>query len=145
MKNKSLIKNSVLVLMLFGLFTLPYLASGFIEYDKPQSSVLGAQKTFTVVNKEDSTNSTDIDNLRERRIDIDLNLTKDRTQTFYDVLNGIQIKDDAMITVVLPVEYEDKGFRVAKQHENSRVNLIVTTPSKFDDTVLPVTLLVIER
>ncbi len=146
---KSVAKNSVLVLMLFGLFTLPYWASAFIEYDKPQSDVLGVQTKKTVVvapnqKQEERVTTEKSKPMVEKRVDLELNLTKDKLQRFYDVLPGVELGDSSEVVVVVPIEFEDRGIDVVKTYRNGKVDLIVKVPDDFKGGTLPVTLLIIE-
>ena len=155
MKHKLILKNSILVLVLFGMFAMPFVASGFIEYDKPQSDVLGVQsefKTVLIKNDDNNVNNNDSDVVVGDkpkvvdRIDVELTLAKGNSiQKFYDVLAGYNRPVGTEVVVVVPTEYEIQGFGVVKTDStNEKVDLIVKVPSETSVEVLPVTLLIVE-
>lgn len=98
---RTLLKNSLLVSVLAGIFILPMFGFGFIEYslqkNEDSAAVLGVQNisnSFYVVGQ----------------VDLSLSLSNLTVQKFYNVISEEFLSDDFGTYVVYPKELANDGF-----------------------------------
>lgn len=141
---KSVLKNSVLVFLLAFLLMAPYMSFGlFGVQEQNQQSVLGVDTSVrpsSSLNKSvQSKNLTVID-----QVDLNLNLSDQSVQKFYDVIPESLIDPRYEYIVVYSKEIKNQGVEIIQIVNDLSVDLGVYTKASMIKTI-PVSILVVER
>lgn len=136
---KNVLINSGLVVALLGIFAVPMFGFSFIKYEKPNTPmVLG--DTDVKLNK----NTSDGINVVEQ-IDVNLHLSKDTSQIFYNIVPKEYLYSNYKFLVVLPNKVKLTGVEAVIVKDSNGVNLKLYVAPDFDiSKELPVSILVVE-
>lgn len=140
---KTILKNTMLVAVLAGLFAMPLGGFGFIGLNEktPESSaqVLGVQ-SFTPAR------SYSDDYALVSQIELELNLSDSSTQTFYNVIPEEFLTNQYKQILVIPNEYKEDGVIALIENNSLSADIVLNLNNPdLEGKSIPVTILILSK
>lgn len=138
---KNVLKNSMLVAVLAGLFALPLGGFGFIELQDvtPQAQVLGIQSFPAATNYAGDYNLV-------AQVEVELNLGDTSTQSFYNVIPEEFLSEDYKHLLIIPNEIKETGLTASVEDNQLTADIIIQlNDSGMEGETIPATILILSR
>lgn len=136
---KSVLSNSVLILLLTFLFGLPVAGFGFIDYEpKDKGAILGDTFPVTAEGK----NQVEVVD----QLNLSLKLSNEETQVFYNVIPEGYIDEGYELIAVRSKMMQENGIEVELVENELTTDLVVYLPVETRESLgqLELTILVLE-
>ena len=135
---RSILKNSLLVLVLTGLFAVPMTGFGFTKYTPPQDPrVLGISDYFERFRPAKKLQL-------QEQLELNLNLSQDPYQKFYNVVPEKYLEEGYQVFIIFPNQYVMQGVSMELVENELSTDLLVFLADGTKVSSITATLLVLK-